>query len=174
MQITANNIAERTAAAYYTDIGSFISGQTSKDNIAGLGLYRRWSSNTSFQQSEFKAAALKTLQQKSILKGQSSLEIKQSNNIINQRITVLLSSNYDNPMRALTALWGLNNKISLSVRAEATVDDPAEFIRNSDFIIETASKVSAISEFEGKWQEIVNKIIDYVNSLAKEQGATDG
>ena len=63
---------------------------------------------------------------------------------------------------------GTENKISLRVKAEATIDDPAEFIRNSDFILETASKVPIISDFEETWQDIINRIINYVNKLTKE------
>lgn len=168
MQITANNIAERAAATYYNNHASFISGRTTKENIASLGLYRRWTSNSSFQQSDFETAALNTLLQKSILNGSNSLNIERSGNIITQRITVLLDCTYENPLGALTTLWSLDNKISLRVRAEATIDDPAEFIRNSDFIIETASKIPVISDFETKWQDIINKIVDYVNKLTKE------
>lgn len=173
MQITANNIAERTAAIYYNNGASLISGKTSKENIASLGLYRRWTSNSTLRESDFETAALNTLLQKSILKGSNSLDIKRSGNIISQRITVFINCTYENPLGSLTTLWGLKNKISLRVKAEATIDDPVEFIRNSDFIIETASKVPIISDFEAKWQNIINKIIEYVDKLAKEQVATD-
>lgn len=173
MQITANNIAERAAATYYNNHASVLSGRISKGNIASLGLYRRWTSNLSFEESDFGTTALNTLMQKSILKGSSSLDIKRSGNIISQRITVSLNSTYENPLGYLTTLWGLNNKISLRVKAVSTIDDPTEFIRNSDFIIETASKVPIISEFEAAWQDIINKIIDYINKLTKEKVVAD-
>jgi hypothetical protein len=168
MQLSANSIAERAAATYYNDRASFTSGRTSKENIARLDLYRRWSSNSSFQQNDFETDALNTLQRKSILKGSSTYDIERSGNIISQRITVRLNCTYENPFGALTTLWGLKNKISLSVRAEAAINDPAEFIRNSDFIMETASTIPIISDFEAKWQDIINKIVDYVNKLTKE------
>lgn len=173
MQITANNIAERAAATYYNKHANLVSGRTSKENIASLDLYRRWTSNSAIQQSDFKTGALNTLMRKSILKGSNSIDIRRSGNIISQRITVLLNCTYENPLGTLTTLWGLGNKISLRVEAEATIDDPTEFIRNSDLILETASKVSVISEFESKWQEIINKIIDYVNKLTKEKVVAD-
>jgi hypothetical protein len=168
MQITANSIAERATATYYNNRASFISGRTSKENIASLDLYRRWSSNSSYQQYDFETDALNTLQRKSILKGSSSYDIERSGNIISQRITIRLNCTYENPFGALTTPWGLKNKISLRVRAEAAIDDPAEFIRNSDFIMETASTIPIISDFEAKWQDIINKIVDYVNKLTKE------
>jgi ABC-type transport system involved in multi-copper enzyme maturation permease subunit len=169
MQVTANNIAERAAATYYHKYSSLMSGRTSKETIAGLGLYRRWTSNSEIQQNDYEVFAINTLQQRSILKGSSDVEIKRSGNIINQRITVTLISTYKNPLGSLTKLWGLKNKISLRVRAEATIDDPAEFIRNTDFIIETASRLPIISDFEAKWQDIINKIIDYIDKLTKEK-----
>ena len=169
MQITVNNIAERAAATYYNDSSSLISGRTSKEHIVSLGLYRRWVPNSTFQQTEFETAALSSLHQNSILKGSNSLDIKRSGNIISQRITVYLNCAYENPLGSLTSLWGLSNKINLRVKAEATINDPAEFIRNSDFILETASKIPVISDFESKWQDIINRIIDYVNKLTKEK-----
>lgn len=168
MQITANNIAERTAAAYYKD-ASVVSGRTSKGNIANLSLYRRWISNSVIEQNDFEAAAMNTLNQRSILKGSGDIDIGSNGNFISQKITVMLSCTYNNPLGSLTRLWGGENKITLRVRAKATIDDPAEVIRNSDFIIETASKLPVISDFESKWQDIIHKIIDYVDKLTKEK-----
>jgi hypothetical protein len=67
----------------------------------------------------------------------------------------------------LTDAWGIGRRFQLKVQSQAVVDDPVEFIRNSDFIVETASTVPLISEFEGKWEEIVNKIVEYINNLGK-------
>jgi len=168
MQTSANSIAERVAVIYYNNKAGFVSGQTTKANIEGLNLYRRWTSDFEFEQINFKTASLERLQKNSVLKiKDSSLDILQTGNIISRKITVVLDSTYDNPMGALTSIWGLNKNIELSVQAEATIDDPAEFIRNSDFILETALSVPVIKDFEGKWQTIVNKIIDYVNKITK-------
>ena len=169
MQITANNIAERAAATYYYNNTSLMSGRTSKEAIKDLGLYRRWTSNAEIQQNDFEVFAMKTLLQRSIIKGSSDFDMKRSGNIINQRITVILTGTYENPLGDLTKLWGMDNKINLRVRAEATIDDPAELIRNTDFILETASKVPIISDFEAKWQDVITKIIDYINKLTKEK-----
>lgn len=168
MQTTANKIAERTAATYFYPQASFYSGQTSKKEISNLGLYRRWGSNNIYQQQNFQSAVLGDIKRFSILKSrQAYIDIKHSNKILKQDVTVTLNCTYDNPLGSLTAVWGLKKKINLNVQATATIDDPAEFIRNTDFIIDTASKVPAISQFESKWQGIINKVIQYINKVMK-------
>lgn len=168
MQITADNTAERAAAVYFS-CGSYVDGSISKAEISDLGLYRRWSLNPIMQQGDLKSYALRQLQANSILKSKNPyLDIYQRGSIISRRLEVVLSADYENPLGSLTALWGLDRKIKLRVMAQAVVDDPAEFIRNTDFIMEAASKVPVISQFEEKWQEIINRIIEYVNRFAKE------
>jgi hypothetical protein len=163
MQTTANSIAEKTAAVYYNHKASFASGQITKANIESLGLYRRWISNVDFEQNNFKAVSIERLRKNSVLKSKDiSLDILKTGNIINQKITVVIDTTYDNPMGNMTEVWGLSKNINLQVHAEATIDDPAEFIRNTDFVLETALKVPIIKDFQSKWQEIVNKIIDYI------------
>lgn len=168
MYITVNNIAERAAATYYSPKADFLTGEISKEEIACTATYRRWSANPNYVQNDFNAVTLKQFKEKSILKGKSySLEILQGGNIVNKRITVVLSASYSNPMGSLTAAWGLGREIKLKARAEAIIDDPVEFIRNADYIVETALRVPLISEFESKWHEIVNKVVAYINKLAK-------
>lgn len=174
MQSTANSIAERAAANYFNQGANFTSGKTSKLNISNLGLYRRWDFNSTYEQDDFMNEALIKLQKNSILKGHNSIDIQLDGSIINQKITVVLDSSYNNPIGSLMSIWGLDKNINLRVYSEATIDDPVEFIRNSDFILETASKVPVIREFEAKWQEIVNKIVDYINKHAKGQGTANG
>jgi hypothetical protein len=169
MQITANNIAERASAVYFNH-GDYMDGSTSKAQISNLGLYRRWSLGSSFELENYKNFALDKLRKNSVLKSKSfSVDIQQRNMIVSQKVTVTLASSYDNPMGTLTAIWGLNKRIELKVQAVAVIDDPAEFLRNTDFILDTASKVPLISDFEGKWHEIVTKVIDYINKLTKEK-----
>lgn len=169
MQTTANGIAEKAAVVYYNQKASFANGQTSKADIESLSLYRRWVDNVELESGNFKAEALKLLQKKSVLKSkESTLDILNTGNIISRKITVVIESTYQNPLGTLTSLWGLDPEIGLRVQAVAAIDDPAEFIRNTDFVLETASKVPVLQDFEGKWQEIVNRIIDYINKLTKE------
>jgi hypothetical protein len=171
MQTTANGIAERAALGYYHDKAIFVGGKTTKANIESLSIYRRWFSNSALEQGDFKAASLEKLQVSSVLKSKSSaLDINQTGNVINRKIVVTLHSTYENPMGGMTALWGLGENIDIKVHAEAAIDDPVEFIRNTDFILETALRVPVIKDFEGKWQEIIHKIIEYINSLTKEHG----
>lgn len=168
MHIVANNISERAAAVWQKPYISFETGKTTKSDITRLGLYRRCSFGSSVDQGELNEHAKKTLKKVSILKSEDiKVDIKYQNTILSQKVIFKLSAAYTNPLGGLTKAWGLDSRTKLNVQSQALIDDPVEFIRNSDFIMETASKIPLISEFESKWNEIVNKIVQYINSLNK-------
>lgn len=168
LQVAANDIAEAAALGYYyqgADLGSGIS----KSQIKGLGAYRRWTASLNLDEQENQKEVLQRLTEKSILKnGSMDLNIRRSNSIISQDITVIIKASYKNPLEGLIRASGLNNGINVTVRAKAVVDDPAEFIRNTDFIIETAEKVPLLEEFQTVWRGAVNRIIQYIDAAAKE------
>lgn len=168
MHIAANKISERAAAVWQKPNIAFETGKTTKSDIEELEIYRRWNFNNSADKRELQEYAIDMLRSASILKGEDiKVDILYQNTIITQKITVKLSASYTNPLGGLTGAWGLGGRTQLNVQSQSVVDDPVEFIRNSDFILETASKVPLISEFESKWNEIVNKIVEYVNNLNK-------
>lgn len=168
MQLTANSIAETAAEQAVSPNKSIYSEVISKNQIIHEGLYRRWSQG--IRQQELEAEARNILKANSILESEDTrIEIKSSNHIITQGVIVRLDCKYKNPLSTLTAIWGLKKEIGITVCAKATVDDPVEFTRNCDFIIDTASKIPAISEFQNKWLDIVNRIIDYINKYTKEK-----
>lgn len=168
MYVAANKISERAAAVWQKPNIAFETGKTTKSDIEELELYRRWNFNNSADKRELQEYAIDMLRSASILKSEDiKVDILYQNTIVSQKITVKLSASYTNPLGGLTGAWGLGGRTQLNAQSQSVVDDPVEFIRNSDFILETASKVPLISEFESKWNEIVNKIVEYVNSLNK-------
>lgn len=170
MQLIANNVSERAAAIWTNRYSTIETGRISKSDIERLGLYRRWSFDSSFEDKELEAASADMLQKASILKGKAiNVNISHQNTILSQKIFVELSASYTNPLGGLTGIWGLGRSLQLKVQSQAVIDDPVEFIRNSDFILETASNIPLIRDFESKWNEIINKIVEYVNSLNKER-----
>ncbi len=174
MHIVANNISERAAAVWQKPYISFETGKTTKSDIAKLGLYRRWDFSSSVDQGELQERGINMLKKASILKSEDvSVDIQYQNTVISQKVIVKLSAGYTNPLGGLTRAWGLGSKTQLNVQSQSVIDDPVEFIRSSDFILETASKVPLISEFESKWNEIVNKIVKYINSLNKGEKTID-
>lgn len=173
MQVTANSLSEKAAAVWLNQYASLETGKTSKADISNTGLYRRWSFGSSRNEVEVCEEAKTMLQKYSILKGKDvEVNISHQNTIFAQKITVELSAAYTNPLGGLTDIWGLDSSVKLRVQSHSTVDDPVEFIRNSDFIIETAASIPLINEFESKWSEIVDKIIEYVKNFGKGETAS--
>lgn len=174
MNVVANNICERAAGVWLNQYSSFETGKVSKWDIERLGLYRRWSFEDSIKGEELQEAVKSMLEKASILKARDiKVEIKHKNTILSQQITVELSASYINPLGGLTGTWGFGRTTQLKVQSQSVIDDPVEFLRNSDFIIETASGFPIIGEFESKWNEITAKIVEYVNSLKKERSQVD-
>ncbi len=168
LQITANHIAERAAGMYNKGAAELITGSISPKSISNLGIYRRWSSELP-QKNRLKEEAESLLQKNSVLKSNSiDIEIQEKGTPIARSVNVQLRASYVNPLGELLKIWGLHSKINLTADAKATVKDPAEFIRNTDYVIETAAKIPVLKEFSGQWQEIIKKIIDYINQMTKE------
>lgn len=174
MQLVANNAAERAADIWFKENSALETGKISKQDIVRLGLYRRWSFDNSDDEGILRENAANTLQRASILKVKNlKVDITHQNIILSQKINVELSASYSNPLGGLTRMWGLGSSTLLKVKAQAVIDDPSEFIRNSDFMLETASGLPVVSEFESKWNEIISKIVEYVSSLNKERKQID-
>lgn len=169
LQVTANYTAERAASLYYNSGAQFATGGISPADISELDIYRRW--RTGLQQKEaLQGEAARRLRENSILKSSFiSVDIDEKGMPMTRSISVQLKTGYHNPLGSFLRIWGLGDKIELMAEAEATVKDPAEFIRNTDFIIETAAEIPVLKEFSGQWQQIVSKIIEYINRITKEQ-----
>lgn len=169
LQVTANHIAERAAGVYNVSTADLMTGSISAKNISQLGIYRRWSSELQ-QKKGLEHEAGQLLQRNSILKSNSLLvDIEERGTPIARSVSVRLKISYDSPLGSFLKIWGLGDKIHLTAESKATVKDPAEFIRNTDYIIETAAEVPLLKEFTGQWQGMIDKIIDYINRVTKEQ-----
>lgn len=174
MQLIANNVSERAAAVCTNSYSDFETGKVAKSDLEKLRLYRRLGLSDSFDEDKLKAVSINMLHKAGILTiKDASIDIKHQNTILSQRVIVEISASYSNPLGGLSGIWGLGRRLQLRVKSQAVVDDPAEFIRNSDFILETASSIPILSEFEGKWNEIITKIVEYVDSLNKERKQID-
>jgi uncharacterized protein (UPF0333 family) len=169
LQVTANHTAERAASLYYNSGAQLETGGISTEDISKLGMYRRWRTDLG-QKSALQQEAERRLQENSILKSSLiSVDMEERSTPLARSIRVQLRAAYPNPLGSFLRLWGLGDKIELTAEAKATVKDPAEFIRNTDFIIETAAEVPVLKEFSGQWQQIVHKIMEYINRITKEQ-----
>jgi hypothetical protein len=175
MYSAANSTAERVAAVYYSKGSDYMTGEISKQQMQGMEPYRRWSASSAFFEEDFENTVLHGVERNSILKSSfRSLDTYPEGNAFSPKVKVELSVVYDNPMGGFTSVWGLGRKIIIKTNSVATIDDPVEFIRNTDFILQTAAKVPEINGFGQSWKQIVQRIIDYIDDITKGLETADG
>jgi hypothetical protein len=87
----------------------------------------------------------------SLLKSkQPQISVESYNFVLYQKIIVIVAEEYELPVGNLLKTFGLSSTFPLTARAEAIVNNPAEFIRNTDFITETASEFLVKTEADSK------------------------
>lgn len=164
LQTAVNSITESLATKSSSGLQE---ANPSIREIEQLGLYRRWHKLT--KSDSIEETVLMQVKRNSIIRSKSiHVDIEQQNNIFSRMIHVQVTASYHNPMGQLTSIWGLGSETTIKVEANATVDDPVEFIRNTDFILDSAAHIPALAEFEQKWQDTITQIINYINKFAKE------
>lgn len=94
--------------------------------------------------------------------GQPKITVESMNYIFYQKIRVTVRADYKLPAGNLLKVFGLSSSFPVTASSEAVVDNPAEFIRNTDFISETASGI--ISEANS------GSGMDFKNNLSKALG----
>jgi len=77
----------------------------------------------------------------SLLKAKEpQIYVESHNYVLYQKIQVTVSEEYELPVGNLLKIFGMSSSFPLTASAEAVISNPAEFIRNTDFITETASE----------------------------------
>jgi hypothetical protein len=61
--------------------------------------------------------------------------------LFGKKITVTIVSLHKNPVGNLFRVFGIKNILRFSSTAEASISEPSEFIRNTDFAIDTAREI---------------------------------
>ena len=92
------------------------------------------------------------------------IDFKAINKFISQNITVSIKADY--PIASIFGGFGLETDYDIEVTAKMAVNDPDEFIRNADLVVDLISKFDDltgghISKTMKKIEEIGNKITDW-------------
>lgn len=100
---------------------------------------------------------------------QPQIAVESRNYIFCQNIKVTISSEYKLPAGDLLKVFGLGSSFSLTASSEALVNNPAEFVRNTDFIAETASNIisESASGQNSNIKENLSKVLGKITSLWK-------
>ena len=159
--------AVQTGATSWENLAADIAtGKTTQNDLTDNGLYWR----VFEEDSEGKIAKIKEytealLIRKNILRPESSVtSINIKNYIVYKRLELTVENTYKMPGRAVMRLFGSDGKLRLKVTSFAVIDDPAELIRNTDFLLdiekELENKYPGLKNLGDKTKGILGKMKD--------------
>lgn len=168
LQSCATKAAQK-AAAIYSDsskdmyLGAkYISDMKEKDLYGSL-----FDTDRKEKEQKIKGYLMNQIDAFSILKaGEPTVTVKTENRILYKKVNVSLNQHYKIPLGEMLKTFGFSSTFVLKAEAEAVVNNPVEFIRNTDFLIDTTNEVlsknSENKSFEGnissKFSDIFNRI----------------
>ena len=149
---------------------------TGKTNISGLddnGLYwRLFEADSEEKRVRLERYTEALLARKNILKPESrSTSAVVRDYIIYKRLELSIEYSYRLPGGAVMRIFGSDGRLRLKVTSFAVIDDPAELIRNTDFILdiekELENKYPGLKNMGDKTREVFNKMKDGLNKFIK-------
>lgn len=184
LQSVANHVAERGASCWNniakmeidTDNYRLKTGELKySEELLEADLY--WT-NKSEKIKKLKIYTIHKLKKRNILKSEvSKLNIDDVTNtkgkvdiwikdyIVYKELNVIINDSYKIPLGSSFKIFGVNNKYNINVHSKAVINEPLEFIRNTDFIIDTLNEYEGTSEIINKFKETMEEIKDNINKL---------
>ncbi|MEN8908263.1 MAG: pilus assembly protein TadE [Clostridiales bacterium] len=100
-----------------------------------------------------------------INKTKGAVEVEIANNIVTKKISVTIRQPTKIPIGGILKMFGVNqNTFAAKGYAEATINDPSEFIRNTDFTADMVKKtekgkgiIEKVGEFKDKFYSFCSK-----------------
>lgn len=94
-----------------------------------------------------------------------SVKYKCVNKVFYQDVTVTLKAEY--PLPQIFGAFGLETKYEYSVSAKMAVNDPDEFIRNADLVVDTITRIDNVTgnhleSVKEKITTLASKILDWI------------
>lgn len=138
LQAAADNAAERGILAWNGAGGDFESRETEISRIGVQGLYRRIFDPLEKEKEAWLACYAVSAQGAPLILGEPErhVRVEVKNYLIFQKLAVTIEETYRPPLGKLADIFGFGETYVLKAGAEAIVNDPAEFIRNTDFVID--------------------------------------
>jgi hypothetical protein len=100
-----------------------------------------------------------------IMNSKDKVDICIKDYIVYKELNVVIKDSYKIPLGDILRCFGFDNRYDINVNARAVINDPMEFIRNTDFIINTLDEYEATSEILSKYKVTLDKIKENINSF---------
>ncbi|HEX2946519.1 MAG TPA: hypothetical protein VHT96_11255 [Clostridia bacterium] len=119
------------------------SGKPAGDDFTKPGLYRRlFDKDSEARLGEIEAYARELAGSSEPIKPVNiSVTAEIKDYVIYKKLVVKIDKSYKNPLGGLFGLMGKSKTVDISASAVSTVDEPAELIRTTDFIIDIEKKL---------------------------------
>ena len=141
------------------------------ESVGEIALYWRiYDTNTDEKIGNIEKYAQERLKNKNILKAQiTNIHAKITDYKIYRKLEVTLENKYKIPVAGFLRIFGFNNYFTIRVNSCAVIDEPAEFIRNVDFVIdvekELEEKHPEIKDFAQKTRDTISEIKSKIDKL---------
>lgn len=165
IQAEADMAADRGAVAWLNPASDVNTGKVHIDKLDDDGLYWRVIDRNNTHKANATKEYFNLSLSKNILKKQNnSLDVKVIDQLINKSISIEAHISYDVPVAGLMSLFGLGDSYTINVKSQSLLDEPSEFLRNVDFIIDIEK------ELEKRFPEIRNtreKVSQTISDIKK-------
>lgn len=84
--------------------------------------------------------------------------------VIYKKLKVNIEEEYNLPISNVLKSFGFNVEFKISASSESVVNDPVEFVRNTDFVIDSVREID--QKTGGKLEGMVDKITDTFDKLS--------
>lgn len=84
--------------------------------------------------------------------------------VIYKKLKVSIEEEYDLPLSNMFKAFGIDVKFRISASSESVVDDPVEFVRNTDFVIDSVREID--QKTGGKLEGAMDKVTGTIDKLS--------
>lgn len=170
LQAEADLAAERAAAVWDNSSKNMSTGALGIGSLEDDGLY--WELFDPLRQEKLDRLKYGINLKRSALHGEKYITSSIADYVVYKKLVVMIRGEYSFPGGEMLSIFGIGDKLTVRVQSEAVIYDPAEFIRNTDFLIDTGREIER--EFPGlrkageKLREIMNSISERISKFFNE------
>ena len=166
IQSAAEMAAEAGAAAWASGTGAIVTSRPAHPESKDFRLYRRiFDSGRDQRLKRIEEYAMALSSQNEIVTSSgTAAEARVIDYAVYRKLEVTVIKHYKIPLGRLVMLFGGSDTVTISVKAVSTINDPAEFIRTADLVIDIEKKLESkfpeLKKIGDKTREALNGIKD--------------
>lgn len=165
IQSLADNASQKGAASWTNPKTDIYTGNVPKASLGDGGLYWRlfdFSSEAKRKKIEEYITNRIAAHAAMGLSKPPVVSVELDNYVVYKVLKINIDVSYKIPVGNLLKMFGLSNEYRFSAKSSAVIHEPAEFIRNTDFVLDTERK---FEKEHPKFESMVSKIRTGMNSI---------